>query len=98
MTRYETPDALKHDARTLADDTRALLDATAEITDQKIAEARQRLMEPLKNGKQTYDRLRDKASQGVQAADQSIRNNPYQSMAIAFCVGALFGILIVRRD
>ena len=98
MTRYETPDALKHDARTLADDTRALLEATAEITDKKIAEARQRLTETLNSGKETYNRLQEKASQGVQVADRAVRDNPYQSMAIAFGVGVLIGVLINRRD
>jgi ElaB/YqjD/DUF883 family membrane-anchored ribosome-binding protein len=98
MERYETPAALRHDAHTLADDTRALLDATAEITDKKIAEARQRLAETLKSGKETYNRLQEKARQGVQAADQAVRDNPYQTMAIALGVGVLLGILISRRD
>ncbi|HEX4121986.1 MAG TPA: DUF883 domain-containing protein [Verrucomicrobiae bacterium] len=97
MTRYETPDALKHDARTLAEDARALLDATSELTDQKIAEARQRLAEALESGKQTYARLTDKAMQGAQAVDQTIRSNPYQSLAIAFGIGALMGYLVSRR-
>jgi ElaB/YqjD/DUF883 family membrane-anchored ribosome-binding protein len=98
MSRYETPDALRHDARTLAGDARALLDATAEITDQKIAEARERLAEALNSSKQTYARLQEKACQGAQAADQAIRSNPYQALAIAFGVGALLGCLITRRD
>jgi ElaB/YqjD/DUF883 family membrane-anchored ribosome-binding protein len=98
MTRYETPDALRHDARKLAEDARALLEATAEVTDEKVAEARQRLTEALSNGKQTFTRLREKASQGAQAADQAVRSHPYQSIAIAFGVGALLGFLITRRD
>lgn len=98
MTRYETPNALRHDARTLAEDARALLDATAEATDAKITEARQRLAEALDNGKQTYVRLKDKANEKVQAADQVIRSNPYQTLAVAFGVGALIGYLMSRRD
>jgi len=98
MTRYETPNALRHDAHTLADDARALLDATAEMTDEKVAEARQRLEEALNSGKQTYARLQEKATQGAKAADQAIRTHPYQSIAIAFGVGALLGFLVNRRD
>jgi len=90
MAQYETPDALRHDAGILAEDTRALLEATAEITDKKIAEARQRLTE-------TLDIVQKKATQGAQATDRLIRNNPYETMAIAFGVGALVGILISRR-
>jgi ElaB/YqjD/DUF883 family membrane-anchored ribosome-binding protein len=97
MSRYETPDALKHDARTLAEDARALLDATSDLTDQKIAEARQRLQDALESGKQTYARITDKAIQGAHAVDETIRANPYQSLAIAFGVGALLGYLVSRR-
>ncbi|HUD46229.1 MAG TPA: DUF883 family protein [Candidatus Baltobacteraceae bacterium] len=98
MSRYETPTALRHDARTLAEDARALLDATADLTDKKIAEARQRLSDALESGKQTYARLTDKAVQGAQAVDETIRSNPYQALAIAFGVGALLGFLASRRD
>jgi ElaB/YqjD/DUF883 family membrane-anchored ribosome-binding protein len=98
MTRYETPDALRHDARKLAEDARALLEATAEVTDEKVAEARRRLTEALADGKQTYARLREKANQGAKAADQAIRGHPYQSITIALGVGALLGFLVARRD
>lgn len=98
MNRYETPDALRHDVRTLSEDARALLDATAELTDAKVTEARERLTEALNSSKATFNRISEKAAQGVQAADQTIRSNPYQSIAIAFGVGALLGYLLGRRD
>jgi ElaB/YqjD/DUF883 family membrane-anchored ribosome-binding protein len=98
MTRYQTPNALRHDARTLAEEARALLEATAEVSDEKIAEARARLNEALASGKQTFARLQDKANQSVQAADQTIRSRPYQSIAIAFGVGALLGYLLTRGE
>jgi ElaB/YqjD/DUF883 family membrane-anchored ribosome-binding protein len=98
MTRYETPNALRHDARTLANDARALVEATAEITDEKIAQARQRLTTALQSGKETCARLQERASQGVQAADQAVRSHPYQTMAIAFGAGTVIGFLLSRRD
>jgi ElaB/YqjD/DUF883 family membrane-anchored ribosome-binding protein len=98
MNSSEAADDLRQDAHTLADDARALLDATAGLTDEKIAEARQRLLAALESGKQTCARLTDKALQGAQAVDQTIRSNPYQSLAIAFGVGALLGFLVSRRD
>ena len=98
MARFETPNALKNDARTLADDARALLDATADVTDQKVTEARQRLNEALTAGKEAVARAQEKASQGMQAADQAIRSHPYQSVAVAFGLGALVGLLMTRRD
>jgi ElaB/YqjD/DUF883 family membrane-anchored ribosome-binding protein len=98
MTRYETPDALRHDAHTLADDARALLEATADATDQNIAKARDRLEGALAAGKENLARAQEKACQGAQAVDQSIRGNPYQAMAIAFGAGALLSYLVSRRD
>ncbi len=98
MTRYETPNAIRNDARTLADDARALLEATSEITDEKVAEARERLNEALAAGKQGFARLQERVSESAKAADQTIRSNPYQSLAVAFGIGALLGYLVSRRD
>jgi ElaB/YqjD/DUF883 family membrane-anchored ribosome-binding protein len=98
MARYETPNALRHDAHTLAEDARALLDATSEITDQKIAEARQRLTNALNTGNELCDRLQEKAYQGAEAVDQAVRSHPYQALAISFGLGALVSYLITRRD
>ncbi len=98
MTRYETPNALRHDAHTLVEDARALLDATADVTDEKVTEARQRLNEALEGSRTTYKNIQEKAKQGAQAVDQAIRNHPYQSMAIAFGVGSILGLLWSRRS
>lgn len=97
MNRYETPTALRHDARTLADDARALLEATAEVADEKVAEARRRLSEALERGHETYALLRDKARQGAKAADEAVRQHPYETIVAAFGIGALVGFLLSRR-
>ena len=98
MNRYETPDALRHDAHTLAEGAHALLEATAEITDKKVAEARRRLSEALDHGKEIYDGLHEKVVRGAKAADEAVHEHPYQGMAIAFGLGALLGYLVSRRD
>lgn len=95
--RYETPAALRHDAHTLAEDARALLDATSEIADEKVAEARKRVAEALEHGKQTYVLLQDKAIQSAKAADRMVHEHPYQTMAMAFGFGAIVGCLMCRR-
>ena len=97
MNRYETPDALRHDARTLKEDARALIEATAEITDMKVAEARKRLMEALERGKETYAHLQERIVQGAKAADHAVHDHPYPTMAAAFGFGALVGFLLSRR-
>ena len=98
MNRYETPGALYHDARTLAEDARALLEATAEITDEKIADARKRLSEALESGKETYENVRERVILGAKAADRAVHDHPYPTMAVVFGIGALMGFLLSRRN
>jgi len=83
---------------TLAEDARALMAATADVAGEKVAEARRRLASALDSGKQMFGRVRDKTVDGVKAADELVRDNPYQTLAIAFGVGAVIGFLLGRRD
>jgi ElaB/YqjD/DUF883 family membrane-anchored ribosome-binding protein len=82
---------------TLAEDARALMAATADVAGAKVAEARTRLAAALENVKQITGRVRDKAVEGAKAADEAVRENPYQAIGIAFGVGALIGYLVARR-
>ena len=82
---------------TLAEDARALMAATADVAGDKVGEARNRLAAALESGKEIYGRVRDKAVQGAKAADQTVRENPYQAMVIALGVGAVIGYLVTRR-
>jgi ElaB/YqjD/DUF883 family membrane-anchored ribosome-binding protein len=74
-----------------------LLEATAEVADQKVAEARKRLGEALERGKAAYARLQERIVNGAKATDQAIHDHPYPTIAIAFGLGALAGYLISRR-
>ena len=93
----ETPrKTTSNDLGTLAEDARALMTATADVAGEKVGEARKRLAAALENGKEIYGRVRDKALDGAKAADQTVRENPYQAIGIALGVGALIGYLISR--
>jgi ElaB/YqjD/DUF883 family membrane-anchored ribosome-binding protein len=81
---------------TLAEDARALVAATADVAGDKIAGARKRLTAALDSGKELIGRVREKAVDHAKAADEVIRDNPYQTVAIAFGVGALIGYLAAR--
>ena len=96
--RYETPGAIRHDARTLADDARALLEATSDIADEKISACRERLAEALASGKQSYARIQQKVVDGAKVADQTVRTHPYESIAVGFGAGILIGLLVARRE
>jgi ElaB/YqjD/DUF883 family membrane-anchored ribosome-binding protein len=87
----------ENDMGTLAEDARALMAATADVAGDKVAEARKRLAAALESGKELISRVREKAVERAKAADQVVRENPYQTMAIAFGAGALIGYLVARR-
>ena len=86
-----------NDLGTLVEDARALMAATADVAGDKVGEARKRLAAALESGKQIYGDVRDKAVEGAKAADKTVRENPYQAIAIALGVGALIGYLAARR-
>jgi len=89
--------ASSKDIGTLADDARALMNATAEVGGEKVGEARKRLAAALERGKELYGTVREKAIEGVKATDQAVHQHPYQAIAIAFGVGAVVGYLVTRR-
>lgn len=89
--------AITNDLSTLAEDARALLTATSDVAGEKVSDARKRLAAALDSAKQIGGRVRDQAVAGAKVADQTVRENPYQSIAIGVGVGALVGYLLARR-
>jgi ElaB/YqjD/DUF883 family membrane-anchored ribosome-binding protein len=90
--------AVCNDVGTLAEHARALMTATADVAGEKVGEARQRLSAALENGREIYGRVRDQAVKGAKVADQTVRENPYQAIAIGVGLGALIGYLVSRRS
>jgi ElaB/YqjD/DUF883 family membrane-anchored ribosome-binding protein len=82
----------------LADDARALMAATADVAGDKVVEARKRLAAALDSGKQIFGRVREKTVGSAKAADQVVRENPYQTLVIAVGVAVVIGYLLGRRD
>jgi ElaB/YqjD/DUF883 family membrane-anchored ribosome-binding protein len=89
--------AISNDMSQLAADARALMAATADVAGEKVGEARKRLAAALESGKEIYGRVRDKAVEGAKVADLTVRENPYQAIAIGVGVGAVLGFLVARR-
>ncbi len=89
--------ANENDMGTLAEDARALVAATADVAGDKVAEARKRLAAALDRGKELVGCGREKVVEGAKAVDQVVRENPYQTIALAFGVGAAIGYLAARR-
>jgi len=81
----------------LSDDARVLLAATADVAEEHVVEARDRLAAALDEGKVVWTRVKDRAIEGAHTTDRVIRSHPYRAMTIALGVGAVIGLLASRR-
>jgi ElaB/YqjD/DUF883 family membrane-anchored ribosome-binding protein len=90
-------DRLVSDIKTVVNDAEGVLKELAEQTGDKAAAVRARLNVAVQNARQTCDRLQEKAKEGIETADETIREHPYQSIGVALGVGLLLGFLIGRK-
>ena len=93
----ETSEKLVTDLKRVVRDSQELLHDSATVAGGKAHELRERLAETLEVAKTTCRRLEEKAKEGVKATDKAIREHPYQSIAIAFGIGMLIGVLVTRK-
>ena len=89
--------AISHDLGTLAEDTRALMAATADAAGEQVSDARRRLSATLDSGKNIFGRAKAKMYEGGRATDAAVHEHPYHTMGIALGVVALIGYLVARR-
>jgi ElaB/YqjD/DUF883 family membrane-anchored ribosome-binding protein len=89
------------DLKMLARDAEDLLKATADNVSEKAKEARARLGAALERTKSTCQDAQEQTTATVKAAakkaDTVIRDHPYQSIGVAFGVGLLIGVLVMRK-
>lgn len=78
-----------------------LLRATSDDVGDKVKEARARISDALARAKTTCADLQNQGVESVKAAakktDDTIRAHPYESIAVAFGVGVLLGVLFRRK-
>jgi ElaB/YqjD/DUF883 family membrane-anchored ribosome-binding protein len=75
----------------IVDDTRTLVTATAGIAEEKVIEARKRVVDALESAK-------DLQRQAAKAANKVLRDRPYQALGAALAVGLIIGLFARRRD
>jgi len=92
-----TLDKLVQDFKVVMQDAENLLKASASETGERAREARTRLAASLESARANLQKAKEKAVAGAEAADQAIREHPYQSIGVAFGVGLLLGVLVTRR-
>jgi ElaB/YqjD/DUF883 family membrane-anchored ribosome-binding protein len=97
-TGEQTPDTFINDLRTLVVEAQKLLDASPEDSDGGMANGlRERFEAARERFNDLYATARKRVVAGGKYADETIRANPYQSIAIAAGVGLLVGVLVGRR-
>lgn len=100
-TSEVTTDQLVADLKTVVQDAEALLKATSTQTGERIQEVRARAEQSLRDARQRLTTLEDeavrRAREVADAADEYVRENPWQSVGIAAGVGLLLGLLLGRR-
>ena len=96
-----TTDQLVADLKTVMEDAEALLKATSTLTGEKIQEVRARAEESLRNAKVRLSEVEEeamrRAREVAEAADEYVRENPWQSVGIAAGIGLVVGLLLARR-
>ena len=89
-----TKEKLVQDLMTLEHDAEELVKATGNDV---AAKSKTELNAALERVKGSCQRVQAQAVAGARRTDRLIRENPYQSIGIAFGVGLLLGVL-ARRD
>lgn len=93
----ESTERLLEDLKAVVHDGEELLKAGVhDLSEQGVA-ARERLAAAVDVARETRRKLELKAREGARVADRYIRENPYQSIGMAFGIGMLIGVLINRR-
>lgn len=98
---HPAPDELLAELRALIAEAEKILgpDAGAEpaAAESGLEGLRERLEAARDRLTDACDQVRRKVKTGVRHADDAIRENPYQAMAIAAGVGIVLGMLLNRR-
>jgi len=86
---------LLHDFRSLATHAEQLLRATAEVSGDGVAAAREKLGEHLKTAREELGELQgealERARRAAAAADSYVHERPWPAIAAALAVGVLIG-------
>jgi ElaB/YqjD/DUF883 family membrane-anchored ribosome-binding protein len=101
MQQEVTTEKLMQDLRAVVEDAEALLKATAGQAGEKVAEARARAEDSLRQAKMRLQEARleveARARATAAAADEYVHEKPWQVIGVAAGVAFLIGYLIGRR-
>ncbi len=94
-----TPKELLTELRALAVEAETMMaDSLSEHSAEALASLRARFDAAHERFTDIYEGAKEKVIAGARYTDTNIRENPYQSLAIAAGVGLLIGVLVGRRS
>jgi ElaB/YqjD/DUF883 family membrane-anchored ribosome-binding protein len=98
-TTAQTPQDLVNDLHALVAEAEKMMGgAVTEHTGDALGALRSRFDAAQERLADLYEGTRQKVVAGAKCADQTIRANPYQAVAVAAGVGLLVGVLLGRRS
>jgi ElaB/YqjD/DUF883 family membrane-anchored ribosome-binding protein len=93
-TTTANPEKLAGDLKNVVQESEQLLAAMA---GEKAEAIREQLGELVESARDCCSKLEAKAKAGLESADHSVREHPYQAIGIAAAVGVIVGVLISRK-
>jgi len=101
MNGEAAKDRLVTDLKTLVNDAEELFKATATQAGEKVAVARQKVEQSLIEGKKALADAEKvfvkKSKECAEIADDYVRENPWNAIAVAAGIGLVLGLLIRRN-
>jgi ElaB/YqjD/DUF883 family membrane-anchored ribosome-binding protein len=94
----QSPQDLLEELRSLVADAEKMVgDSISEHSEEAIGALRQRYEAAQERLGEFYEGTRKKVVAGAKYADETIREKPYQSLAVAVGIGLVVGLLLGRR-
>ncbi len=101
MRDIVTKEKLVDDVKVVLQDADVLLRETAGQLGEKAKEARERLDRGVKIARERLFEVQkqsvEQAKVAAKATDEFVHDHPWQSVGVAFAVGALIGVILGRR-
>jgi ElaB/YqjD/DUF883 family membrane-anchored ribosome-binding protein len=96
-----TREKLVQDLKTVVEDAEELLRVTANQAGEKVAVAREKIQDSLREAKiklaEAEDVFIDRSKQAARMADEYVHENPWSAVGVAAGIGFIIGLLISRR-
>lgn len=97
-TAQSPQDMLEELRKLVADAEKMVGDTVSENSEDAISALRERYEDAQERLADVYESAKRKVTEGARYTDEAIRENPYQTVAIAVGVGLLAGVLLGRSS